>query len=154
MQSATTQFVRRPSAVHGDGVFTTQPIAAGAAVFEFGGPVVSSAQVREDMRALQIGPDQYIVEDTEADYIENYINHRCEPNLGFTHGSLTLRALRDIAAGEELFWDYSTAMSEPGWWLPCACGVKSCRGKIESFCDMPSEEQHRLRPISLAYLRV
>jgi len=147
------RFKRRKSAVHGDGVFTLDAIARGASVFEFGGPVVTAAELRDGMRVMQIGPDEYIVEDIDADYIENYINHRCEPNVGFLHGTLTLHALRDIAAGEELFWDYSTSINEPGWFLPCACGVASCRGKIQSYCDLPDEVRRRLGGIALAYLR-
>jgi hypothetical protein len=153
MSTAPLAFERRRSAVHGDGVFTLGPIPAGRAVFEFGGPVVTGAQVREGMRVMQIGPDAYIVEDIEADHIENYVNHRCEPNLGFTGGDLTLHSLRPIAAGEELFWDYSTSINDPGWALPCSCGVPACRGSIQSYRDLPEHHRARLRGIALSYLR-
>jgi hypothetical protein len=64
-----------------------------------------------------------------------------------------LYALRDIAADEEILMDYSTAMNEPGWRIRCQCGAESCRGKVVSYCDMTSEEQIRLGPITLRYLR-
>ncbi len=146
-------FERRPSQVHGLGVFTRLPIAQGVAVFEFGGPTIPASQVRDDMRVMQVGPDEYIVEDMAADHIENYINHRCEPNLGFVHGSLMLFALRDIEAGEELFWDYSTSINEPGWRVPCNCGVPMCRRAIASYCELEPQVRERLRDIALRYLR-
>ncbi len=144
---------RRPSTVHGQGVFTRVPIPAGCPVITFGGPTLGGCELQPDMRVMQIGPDTYIAEDVEADYIENYVNHRCEPNLGFTHGTLTLHALRRIEAGEELFWDYSTSINDPGWSVPCRCGAADCRGEIRSFCDLSPTVAARLRPISLAYLR-
>ena len=147
-------FERRLSQVHGLGVFTRRPIAMGAAVFEFGGPTIPASQVRDGMRVMQVGTDEYIVEDVAADHIENYINHRCEPNLGFLHGSLTLVALRDIDAGEELFWDYSTSINEPGWRVACRCGASACRGSIASFCDLDAEVRVRLSAIALRYLRM
>lgn len=146
-------FERRPSQVHGLGVFTRRPIGQGAAVFEFGGPTIPASLVRGDMRVMQVGTDEYIVEDVAADHIENYINHRCEPNLGFLNGSLTLHALRDIDASEELFWDYSTSINEPGWRVPCRCGAAACRGAIVSFCDLDAQLRIRLGAIALKYLR-
>ena len=73
--------------------------------------------------------------------------------MGFTDGSPTLYALRDIAPDEELFWDYRTSINEPGWAVPCTCGTSLCRGRIQSYCDLPESERARLRPIVLAYLR-
>ena len=59
----------------------------------------------------------------------------------------------DLAPGEELFWHYSTSMNEQGWSVPCDCGAPDCRGEIRSFCDLSVEDQARLRPLALAYLR-
>lgn len=150
---ATGSLVRRESPSHGLGVYTLLPIAAGSLVMEFGGDILSCKDLREGMRVLQVGEDQYIAEDLEADHIENYVNHCCSPNLGFTDGSLHLRALRDIAAGEELTWDYSTSINEPGWSFTCHCGAQGCRGQVRSYCDLTPAQRDQLRPIALAYLR-
>lgn len=140
------------SATHGDGVFTSLPIPAGAPVIEMTGRVIRYEEIAGDIRVMQIGPDAWLAED-ETDALDNYANHSCAPNMGFVDGSLLHRALRDIAPGEELLWDYSTSMNEPGWELPCDCGAPGCRGRLQSFCDLPPEEQARLRPLALAYLR-
>ena len=88
-----------------------------------------------------------------VEHLDNYLNHSCEPNLGFVDGTLVHIALRDIEEGEELLWDYSTSMNEPGWSLPCYCGSSQCRGRIQSYCDLPDAWREKLRPIALAYLR-
>jgi hypothetical protein len=63
-----------------------------------------------------------------------WMNHSCEPNViveaGVTRagtGWAQLQALRDIAAGEELFFDYALPVELKE---PCACGAARCRGWI------------------------
>jgi SET domain-containing protein len=46
-----------------------------------------------------------------------------------------IRALRNIAAGEELFYDYGLVIDEPYTKAlkaeyPCWCGAKQCRGTL------------------------
>jgi hypothetical protein len=102
---------------------------------------------------LQIGPETYLAEEPGHPRLDDFVNHSCDPNVGFLDGSPILYALRAIDPGEELFWDYRTSINEPGWEVPCTCGARLCRGKIQSYCDLPGEERTRLRPIILAYLR-
>src|SRR5438445_9703865 len=80
------------------------------------------------------------------------INHSCDANTGFARNDLILYALRDIAPEEELSWDYSTSISDPGWSLVCFCESKHCRRVVLPFGDLTSEQQLRLGPISLRYL--
>jgi uncharacterized protein len=57
-----------------------------------------------------------------------FINHSCEPNVGFA-GNIVLVAMRDVAAGEELTTDYALFddADDP---MACNCGTPSCRGTI------------------------
>lgn len=73
-----------------------------------------------------------------------FINHSCEPNLRIfarvgDHADrhvhdVALFAIRDIAKGEELTFDYLGKASEDRDWsdqqhmLRCLCGSKKCRG--------------------------
>jgi hypothetical protein len=61
-------------------------------------------------------------------------NHSCDPNLWWAGDELV--ALRAIAAGEELTYDYATDGSVgvlgPGALLRCNCGSMRCRGLIEA----------------------
>lgn len=141
------------SGKHGTGVFAGVPIAAGTAVVTCGGVIKHRSEITETTRALQVSPETYLVEDPDNPGFDDLINHSCSPNLAFSDGSLTLYALRDIAPGEELAWDYSTAINEEGWSVECRCGSGACRGRIQSYCDLPRAERERLRGLVLAYLR-
>jgi SET domain-containing protein len=141
------------SGIHGLGVFAREPISAGAFVIECRGILRHKDEIVEGMRALQIGPETYLAEDPENPRLDDFINHSCDPNVGFRDGSTRLYALRPIAAKEELFWDYRTSINEAGWEIACTCGASNCLGKIQSYCDLPVTERERLRGIVLEYLR-
>jgi SET domain-containing protein len=57
-----------------------------------------------------------------------FINHSCEPNVGFA-GNILLVAMRDIDPGEELTTDYALFDDYDGE-MQCRCGTASCRGTI------------------------
>ncbi len=150
---ATADLFSEQSGIHGLGVFTRSAIPAGAFVIQCQGILRHKDEVVEGMRALQIGPETYLAEDPEHPRLDDFINHSCAPNVGFVDGSPKLFAIRAIAAGEELFWDYRTSINEAGWAVDCTCGASNCSGKIQSYCDLPEEERIRLRGIVLEYLR-
>jgi SET domain-containing protein len=141
----------RPTAHKGRGVFATRPIRAGARILALEGWQARTDELDEDWWALQIGPDLWLCSAGES--LDDYINHSCAPNAGFTIGEPVLYALRDIAAGEEIAWDYSTSMAEKGWTLECRCEAPSCRGTVRSWPELSDQERAGLRPIALAYLR-
>jgi SET domain-containing protein len=66
-----------------------------------------------------------------------WINHSCAPNCEseVDAGRVFIRALRNIPAGEELFYDYGLVIDEPHTpellrQYPCWCGAKACRGTL------------------------
>ena len=135
---------------HGRGVFADAFIPAGTPLLTFRGPLLSRAQLDPDDYHLQIGEDLYLGPSGEAD---DFVNHSCEPNAGFTDG-LVLVALRDIAAREEITWDYSCAIDEVDFsGFPCACRSRACRGVVRSFRHLDEPVRERLRPFALPYLR-
>jgi hypothetical protein len=73
------------------------------------------------------------------------LNHSCNPNIGIK-GSVTFYALRDIKAGEEFTFDYSTSESDPRWFLNCACGSDVCRKKIRSIQFLDDDTYKRYLP--------
>lgn len=78
---------------------------------------------------LQVDDDLFIAATTD-DEIEDadHINHSCDPNIG-VKGRLQFVAMRDIAVGEEITFDYGmTDTSE--YDIECNCGKPSCRGKV------------------------
>lgn len=72
-------------------------------------------------------------------------NHSCDPNLWWSGDELV--ALREIAAGEELTYDYATdgpaGVLGPGALLRCNCGSMRCRGLIEADDRQIPELQRR-----------
>ena len=99
------------------------------------GNIITRAEIEQatynagDM-ALQIDDDFYLAP-RRADEVEEmsaFINHSCDPNVGF-RGQVVYVALRDIHAGEELCHDYAMERSDD-YALDCHCGSPLCRGKV------------------------
>lgn len=132
------------------GLFAQAPIKRGVRLCAFEGFLVTTAELKDEYFALQVDVDLWLC--SYGDLLDDCSNHSCAPNAGFITGEPVLYALRDIAAGEEICWDYSTSISEPGWSLECLCGAESCRGIIRPWGELSAEEQARLRPIALKYL--
>jgi len=61
-----------------------------------------------------------------------YLNHSCDPNCEVDEikGRVWLFAIRNIAAGEELVWDYNLYDDDDP--APCHCGSSKCRGTMYS----------------------
>jgi len=143
------RIVVRDSLQHGRGVFALIAIKAGERIITFTGARLHRTEVDFESYHLQIAPEWYLGASGQAD---DYMNHSCAPNGGFA-GGLDLVALRDIAAGEEITWDYGTAIDEADFaGFPCACGAPECRGVVRSFRHLAPAVQQRLRPHLLPYL--
>ena len=140
----------RQTPAMGRGVFATTPIAHGTCLVHCQGWFAATAALNDDWHALQVGPDLWLC--SAGDNLDDCINHSCEPNAGFATGEPILFALRDIAIGEQIAWDYSTSIAEPGWTLECLCGTASCRHVIRSWWELSAEQRERLRATALAYL--
>ena len=135
----------------GRGVFARAPIATGRRILIFQGRLLPSAALTDDLLAMQVGPDLWLCSD--GSLLDDCVNHSCEPNSGFLDGEPVLSALRDIAAGEEIVWDYSTSIAEPGWTMACRCGSPSCRGVIRAWPELGEADRERLRSLALRHLR-
>lgn len=54
----------------------------------------------------------------------DFINHSCSPNADMS-GPITIVAMPDIAAGEEVCFDYPMTDSVPYNKFPCGCGARN-----------------------------
>ena len=77
-----------------------------------------------------------IVDATRMGNITRFVNHCCEPNcvtrsvkVGGAR-KIVLVTQRDVAAGEELTYDYKFKPDTPENEAPCDCGADRCRGII------------------------
>jgi SET domain len=135
----------------GRGVFAIVPIVRGTCLVECAGWLAAGDALDDDWHAMQVGPDLWLC--SAGANLDDCINHSCDPNAGFVTGEPVLYALRDIAVGEQIAWDYSTSIAEAGWTLECLCGTARCRALVRSWWELRSEERDRLRQVALAYLR-
>jgi hypothetical protein len=123
---------------HGRGVYAAEPIRAGTPIMPFSGPLLHYAQTSPSTYALQIGPDLYI---GKSGALDDLFNHSCDPNaeVRISGTSAELRAIRDIAPGEQIVFDYSTTLDEGDFTMLCQCGSPLCRGRIGDGRDLPQE---------------
>ena len=127
----------------GKGLFATRRITKGTIItklkigipFHFQDTLVMGDK---ESHSLQIGPEEYVMCPTPF----LFANHSCDPNAGL-NSDLHMIALRDIPAGEEICWDYSTSMLERHWEMVCHCGSSQCRGVVRDFDLLPVHVQSR-----------
>ena len=127
--------VVRPSPIHSVGVYTAAPIRKGTRIIEYDGPRITAEEADRRYegaaRTYLYGfGDGKIVIDGEG--MAAYMNHSCDPNCEVDEikDRVWIFALRDIAAGEELLWDYNLYDDEDP--APCYCGSPKCRGTMYS----------------------
>ncbi|MSP51699.1 MAG: SET domain-containing protein [Alphaproteobacteria bacterium] len=140
----------------GLGVFAAEPIAKGELLAIWGGRVIDGSNLAklpsmERRYALQVGDDQFL---TSLDHVDppDYINHCCQPNSG-VHGEDRLVAMRKIAVGEEVLFDYATTDSCSLLEFECGCRKRTCRGQVSSTDWMRSDVQARNRGHFSPYLQ-
>jgi len=136
----------RRSAVHGNGVFAVQDIAEGETVIEYKGEVITW---KEALRRHPHDPSQpnhtfyfhiddgRVIDGGVKGNAARWINHSCEPSCEADEqdGRVYIKAIRNIAAGEELSYDYGLIIDEPYTKklkaeFPCWCGSRNCRGTL------------------------
>ena len=129
--------VIRRSKIHADGVYATVAIKRRHIVVEYTGPRLTNDQADaiydDSPRTYLFGltDGQHVI---DGDNIAAFINHSCDPNCEADEidGRVFIRAIRKIAAGEELAYDYSLYDGDPDDPAPCFCGTKRCRGSLYS----------------------
>ena len=123
-----------PSRIVGKGLFAGTRIARRAKIGEFEGEVIGLREARKRAKGRSIIAivelERHALDATASPRGFRFINHSCAPNTFFrcTPTRAEVYALRDIAAGEELTVDYGE--SHHNGRLRCACGARSCRGRI------------------------
>ena len=135
--------VRRPrlivgaSSIQGQGVFATESIHRGDVILR-----VDDSRVVNEKHPLKPEEGESAI---HRDYLpdgtvtlmrspECFINHSCQPN-SYIYSAVQERfllAMRDIAAGEEIFMDYALNAVEGDEW-ECRCRRAHCRGRHK--CD-------------------
>ncbi len=136
----------RRSGVHGRGVFAKDRIRKGAQIIEYTGRHIGWKEAQElppldpknPYHTLLFSLDNGDVIDASVDGNEaRWINHSCDPNCETFEQDdrIFVHALRGLAPGEELFYDYKMIPSERQTKklekeFACWCGTAKCRGTM------------------------
>ena len=128
------------------GAIAMQPISSGTRLIEYAGARITPTEA--DTRYPEVPGEQHhtelfaidddIVIDASVDGNDaRFINHSCDPNCDaiVEDGRIWIEAIRDIAPGEELAYDYAFILPErhspaAKRRYPCRCGSAKCRGTI------------------------
>lgn len=135
----------RSSSIHAAGCYTTTPIRKGARVVEYTGPRISKELADEK---YDDSPTTYLFGVGNGDEVIDghgtamFVNHSCAPNCETDEidGRVWICAIRDIAAGEELTYDYFLYDGDEDE-ARCNCGAETCRGTMYA----PDEIKRRQR---------
>lgn len=127
----------RSSSIHAAGCYTLDPIPNGRRVIEYDGPRLTK-ELADERYADRIVT--YLFGFGEAGSVIDgfgtamFLNHSCAPNCDTeeTGGRVFIRAIRDIAAGEELVYEYNLYDSDETDTADCYCGAPDCRGTMYS----------------------
>lgn len=133
----------RRSGVHGKGVFALKPISEGDQIIEYVGERITWKQALKRHPHDPSDPnhtfffhidDKQVIDAAVGGNAARWINHACDPNCEADEndGRVFIKALRDIAPGEELFYDYGLIIDDR--YTPklkkqfeCRCGSADCR---------------------------
>lgn len=146
----------RRSGVHGKGVYALQDLAEGETLIEYVGEVITW---KEALRRHPHDPkdpnhtfyfhidDKHVIDGKHGGNSARWINHSCKPNCEADDedGRIFVKALRNIKAGEEVFYDYGLiidARYTPKLLAeyPCWCGAKNCRGTLLAPKEKPAKK--------------
>ena len=136
----------RRSGVHGKGVFARMDLAEGECLIEYRGEVISWPQALErhphdpknPHHTFYFHVDEHnVIDGKQGGNSSRWINHSCAPNCeaDAQNGRIFIKALRNIAAGQELFYDYGLVIDARYTQklladYPCWCGAHNCRGTL------------------------
>ncbi len=150
----------RHSKIHGNGVFATRKIPAGACIIEYQGKRITEKQAEKRFGLDPENPFHTFFFSLESGKLidggdegndARWINHSCEPNCEAQEekGRVFIHALRDIARGEELNYDYGLVIDEKMTKAlkkayECRCGSADCRGTMLALKRKPAAAKKKV----------
>jgi len=134
----------------GKSAFATCDIKAGEKITEFTGEVLDRKIIHERIingqerldDPLQISDNEFMDIDNDA----YFFNHSCEPNAGI-NGTVSMVAIKNIKAGEEITFDYSATVgiNVDNWQMKCFCKSPNCRKVIGNILTIPYTQLKKYR---------
>jgi hypothetical protein len=131
----------RSSTIHAAGCYTTTAIRKGERVLEYSGHPLTKEQAD---KIYEKSPVTYLFGLGDGSRVIDghsmamFINHSCKPNCETTEerGRVWIKAIRNIAPGEEITYDYCLYDGADDDHAICNCGTRHCRGTMYSNKEM------------------
>ncbi len=138
----------RDSPIHGRGVYATRDIRSGEKIIEYTGRLISWKEADRVPPSdpndpnhtflFSLSDGKRVIDASVSRNAARWINHSCDPNCETEEneaGRVFIEALRDIASGEELHYDYCLVVDEKinkklKRQYRCLCGAEQCRGTM------------------------
>ena len=141
------------SSIHAAGCITLDAIPRGRRIAEYDGARISK-EIADERYADR--PVTYLFGyGSEGGVIDGFgtamfVNHSCDPNCETAehNGRIYIKAIRDIAAGEELVYEYNLWDSDDDS-ADCYCGAKQCRGTMFSDEEVKRQARRKARKVAV-----
>src|ERR1700745_594888 len=119
----------------GLGLFATKPIKKGTKIIRYFGPLLDSRKKKDDAienKYLFELNNRWTIDGSVRENIARYINHACKPNAESDvkprKRKVFIRAIKNIAPGEEINYDYGTDYFK-AYLKPIGCKCEACEKK-------------------------
>jgi hypothetical protein len=115
------------------GVYAREAISADELLAMWSGMVYSFDELNSlesivVSRSVQVEDDLFLIPIRHGEPAD-FLNHSCNPNAGLS-GQIGVVAMRDIAAGEEVCYDYAMSDGSDYDEFECQCGEATCRHRV------------------------
>jgi len=119
----------------GLGLFATKPIKKGTKIIRYFGPMLDCRKKKDDevenKYLFQIN-NRWTIDGSVRKNTARYINHACRPNaesdVSSRKRTVFIRAIKNIAPGEEINYDYGTEYFKE-YLKPIGCKCAACEKK-------------------------
>jgi hypothetical protein len=135
----------------GLGLFATKPIKKGAKIVRYFGPLLDSKKKKDDAienKYLFELNGRWTIDGSVRANIARYINHACKPNAESDvkprKRKVVIRAIKNIAPGEEINYDYGTDYFK-AYLKPIGCKCDACEKKRKKKRAEARAEKLRLK---------
>ena len=147
--ATTPRLLIRSSSIHAAGCYTLDAIPRGQRVLEYDGARITK-ELADERYADR--PVTYLFGfGDKGDVIDGFgtamfLNHSCDPNCRTEEhkGRVYIRAIRDIAANEELVYEYNLYDSDDDT-ADCYCKAPQCRGTMFSDDELKRQVRKKAR---------
>jgi hypothetical protein len=135
----------------GLGLFATKPIKKGAKIVRYFGPLLDSRKKKDDAienKYLFELNGRWTIDGSVRKNVARYINHACRPNAESDvmprKRKVVIRAIKNIAPGEEINYDYGTDYFK-AYLKPIGCKCDACERKRKKKRAEARAERLRLK---------